>query len=743
MCNDNEQYVFNVVITDCRYYNEDSGWGVYKFSTEDDIPYYVKCDIPFDKEESKSDKKFGTLAGKMQELNVGAEYKVTATFKNDKKYGDQYVPKSVYALMPKSKESQITFLKSLIPERIAENLIKAYPNIVNDVANGVIDTIDYSKVSGVREATWNKIKDKIVNNYVISDIINLLMPLGVTYTMIKKLLDHESNPTLLKEKLKNNPWILTEINGLGFKRVDELALKLKPEKINSLERLIAYTRYFFTTMGEEDGHTWCDIEIFKSSVSSVVPECLSQLEKVFSIENLLYINGNKVGLKYYHDLEMKIFHLIKLKSIMKTNINLSEEKINHAIKDAEKEQGFEYGQDQVDLINKSLNRTVSIITGKAGCGKTSIMRAIIKAYYYNGYKVSLSALSAMAAKRITEATGYEGMTIHRTLGCKGFNDFEYNSKNPLPYNVVFCDEGSMINAKLFYDWLVSIGDNSRIIISGDYKQLPPIGYGNIFSDLIRVLDDSIVGELTKPMRQAEKSGILTDANLIRNNKNPIREGPIPKIVHGELKDMVYMFRTNRQSLFDIAVKTYMKSIETDNVDDVAIIVPRKKNCLNSTQELNKTIQDLVLKDEAQYIDGFDTRFKLGAKVMQTVNDYQNNVFNGEIGYITCIEDEKCYVTFKSPGETEKVIEYKKQDLSNLDLAYAMTTHKMQGSGIKTVIGIIDNTHYQLLDNCMLYTLLTRAKKRCLLLAEPGAFLRCIKNTNNARNTWILQEGRDK
>ncbi len=743
MCNDNEQLVFNLIITDCRYYNEESGWGVYKFSTEDDIPYYVKCNIPFDKEESKSDKKFGTLAGKMQELNVGAEYKVTAIFKNDIKYGDQYVPKSVYALMPKSKESQITFLKSLISERIAENLLKAYPNIVNDVANGVIDTIDYSKVSGVREATWNKIKDKIVNNYVISDIINLLMPLGVTYTMIKKLLDHESNPALLKEKLKNNPWILTDINGLGFKRVDELALKLKPEKINSLERLIAYTRYFFTTMGEEDGHTWCDIEVFKSSVSSVIPECLSQLEKVFSIENLLYINGNKVGLKYYHDLEMKIFHLIKLKSIMKTNINLSEEKINHAIKDAEKEQGFEYGQDQVDLINKSLNRTVSIITGKAGCGKTSIMRAIIKAYYYNGYKVSLSALSAMAAKRITEATGYEGMTIHRTLGCKGFNDFEYNSKNPLPYNVVFCDEGSMINAKLFYDWLVSIGDNSRIIISGDYKQLPPIGYGNIFSDLIRVLDDSIVGELTKPMRQAEKSGILTDANLIRNNKNPIREGPIPKIVHGELKDMIYMFRTNRQSLFDIAVKTYMKSIETDDVDDVAIIVPRKKNCLNSTQELNKTIQDLVLKDEAQYIDGFDTRFKLGVKVMQTVNDYQNNVFNGEIGYITCIEDGKCYVTFKSPGETEKVIEYKKQDLSNLDLAYAMTTHKMQGSGIKTVIGIIDNTHYQLLDNCMLYTLLTRAKKRCLLLAEPGAFLRCIKNTNNARNTWILQEGRDK
>ena len=287
---------------------------------------------------------------------------------------------------------------------------------------------------------------------------------------------------------------------------------------------------------------------------------------------------------------------------------------------------------------------------------------------------------------------------------------------------------------------MAIGTNSRIIISGDYKQLPPIGYGNIFSDLIRVLDDDIVGELKKPMRQAEKSGILTDANLIRNNKNPVKEGPIPKIVHGELRDMVYMFRANRQSLFDIAVKTYMKSIETDGIDDVVIIVPRKKNCLNSTQELNKTIQDLVLKNEKQYIEHSDTCFKLGAKVMQNVNDYNKGVFNGEIGYITYIEKEKCIVTFKSPGEQVKEIEYKKSDLNNLELAYAMTTHKMQGSGIKTVIGIIDSTHYQLLDNCMLYTLLTRAKKRCLLLAEPSAFLRCVRNTNNARNTWILQEG---
>lgn len=749
--NEEEIYKFKATITYCRYYNDDSTWGVYGFSTNDDIPYYTKetkIDLPFeDKKEVNSDRKLSTLAGKMQELVIGGEYMVKATYKHDKNYGDQYNPISVYALIPQTRESQLMFLQSIISPWLAENLINVYPNVVNDVANGTLKEIDYNLVKGVREFTWNKIKEKIINNYLISDIITMLKPLGVTYTMIKKLLADEPNPALLKQQLEDNPYILCKINGIGFKKCDDLALKLKPELLNSTERLVAFIKYYFTDLGESKGHTWCSMKILKSAISNNVPECSDKVDWLLENNEFLHISDDKVGLKYYYDIEMQIYNLLLEKSKKETDICISDEKIDLAIRHAEEEQGFDYVVEQLDTIKKSLHRTISLITGKAGTGKTSIMRAIVKAYTENNFTLTASALSAMAAQRITEATEFPAMTIHRTLGCIGLNEFTFNKDNHMITSVAFLDEGSMVNASLFLHWLEAIDDNTRIIISGDHKQLPPIGFGNVFSDLIEMFDDTVVSKLVKPMRQAEKSGILVDANLIRENINPITEKLQPRIIHGELQDMYYMFRTNRQSLFDIAVKTFLKSVESDGIDNVVIAVPRRKDCLNSTNEINKVIQEKLLGNEKKSISGFEMTFKLGAKVMQTVNDYDKNVFNGEIGYITEIneryegkkKEEYCVVTYTDIFGKDKLIEYTKKELGALDLAYAMTVHKLQGAGRKIVIGIIDNTHHQLLDNCMLYTLLTRAKKRCLLLAEPQAFLQCIRTSHNKRNTWMMIE----
>lgn len=749
---EDEIYKFTAIITYEQYYSDDSTWGVFGFSTTDDIPFFIKPTKAFDpfgdnKTSDEENKKMSKLAGKMQHLVVGGEYVVKAKYKKDKKYGDQYVPIAIYAIIPQSRETQLLFLKSMIPEWMADNLINAYPNVVNDVANGTLKTIDYSLVKGVREITWNKIKEKIINNYLISDIISMLKPIGVTYAMIKKLLSEEPNPVLLKQELEKNPYIMTKIDGIGFRKCDDLALKLKPELIDSTQRLVAFIQYYFKDLGESKGHTWCSEKILRAAISNNIYECCNKVDWLLENNDFLHIDDGRIGLKYYYDIEMQIYHLILNKSKLNTTINISDEAIELAIKHAEEEQGFDYVVEQLDTIHKSLHRTVSLITGKAGTGKTSIMRAIVKAYMENNYMMTASALSAMAAQRITEATEFPAMTIHRTLGCQGLNEFTYNKDNHMITDVAFLDEGSMVNASLFLHWLEAIGDNTRIIISGDHKQLPPIGFGNVFSDLIEMFDDSVVSKLVKPMRQAEKSGILVDANKIRENINPISEKLQPRIIHGELQDMYYMFRTNRQSLFNIAVKTFIKSVESDGIDNVVIAVPRRKDCLNSTTEINKVIQNELLGDVLQSIDGFDTTFKLGAKVMQTVNDYDKNVFNGEIGYVTKIgeryegkkKEEYCEVTYTDIFGKDKIIEYTKKELAALDLAYAMTVHKLQGAGRKTVIGIIDNTHHQLLDNCMLYTLLTRAKKRCLLLAEPEAFLQCIRTSHNNRNTWMMLE----
>lgn len=748
---EDEIYKFTAIITYEQYYSDDSTWGVFEFSTKDDIPFFTKSTKTFDpfgdnnSANDTDDRKMSKLAGKMQHLVVGGEYVVKAKYKKDKKYGDQYTPIAIYAIIPQSRETQLLFLKSMIPEWMADNLINAYPNVVNDVANGTLKTIDYSLVKGVREITWNKIKEKIINNYLISDIISMLKPIGVTYAMIKKLLSEEPNPVLLKQELEKNPYIMTKIDGIGFRKCDDLALKLKPELIDSTQRLVAFIQYYFKDLGESKGHTWCSEKILRAAISNNIYECCNKVDWLLENNDFLHIDNGRIGLKYYYDIEMQIYHLILNKSQIETTINIYDEAIDKAIKHAEEEQGFDYVVEQLDTIHKSLHRTVSLITGKAGTGKTSIMRAIVKAYMENNYMMTASALSAMAAQRITEATEFPAMTIHRTLGCQGLNDFTYNKDNHLITDVAFLDEGSMVNASLFLHWLEAIGDNTRIIISGDHKQLPPIGFGNVFSDLIEMFDKSVVSKLVKPMRQAEKSGILVDANKIRENINPISEKLQPRIIHGELQDMYYMFRTNRQSLFNIAIKTFIKSVKSDGIDNVVIAVPRRKDCLNSTNEINKVIQNELLGDVLESIEGFDTTFKLGAKVMQTVNDYDKNVFNGEIGYVTKIserydgkkKEEYCEVTYTDIFGKDKIIEYTKKELTALDLAYAMTVHKLQGAGRKTVIGIIDNTHHQLLDNCMLYTLLTRAKKRCLLLAEPEAFLQCIRTSHNNRNTWMM------
>jgi exodeoxyribonuclease V alpha subunit len=182
----------------------------------------------------------------------------------------------------------------------------------------------------------------------------------------------------------------------------------------------------------------------------------------------------------------------------------------------------------------------------------------------------------------------------------------------------------------------------------------------------------------------------------------------------------------------------MGAIKTCGIDDTIIGIPRKKDCINSTARVNEAIQDLLLPDEVQSIK-FNTRqYKLGAKVIQRVNDYDKNVFNGDVGYITKIDDKSFTITFKADNEKREVV-YALNEVDQIDLAYAMTIHSLQGSGYKAVIVIIDNTHYTLLDNCLLYTAITRAKKKCLLLAEPSAFQRCIKtNKTAARHTWLSE-----
>ena len=714
------------------------------FHTKDDIPEYdLVPSSPF--QSNTNDLKMSTLVGNMQQLYLGSEYEVIASLDYNAKYKSyQYKPRIITSVVPKSDEQQRMFLSSILTEKQTNTLLEKYPNIVEEMINGT-DNVDVKELKGIGEYTYKSIKEKVLDNYVISDILILLQPLGVKYPTIKRLLMGEPNPALLKEKLLDNPYIMLDIRGFGFKTVDGLALKLNPDIKISAKRTYAFIKYYFKETGNSQGHTWVTTEVLENAVRDNIPECLEVFNTIVQNEMersaVLYFCGDKVGLKDYYQLERNIFDILKyIQSFPKLEIN--EEHIKNGIEQAETEQGFTLTDEQRDIVLKSLDDNVCIIVGFAGTGKTTISRALLNIYKQADYSIACCALSAKAAQRITEATGMPSSTIHRLLGYSS-KGFECNHNNPLLADVILVDEGSMINSYVFHALLCAVKEGAKVIICGDNRQLPPIGYGNVFGDLLTKTENFAISRLTKVLRQAEKSGILMDANKIRSGQYPI-EQPELKIVNGELQDMTYMFRDTREGLQNIAVKTFLKAVEQDGMDEVVIITPRKEHCENSSLEINKKIVDILFDKHERCMKIGEREYYIGSKVMQMDNNYEKNVFNGEIGYITDIYDaiegkEKTVqftVEFKLNDQTKTVI-YNRSELEQLDLAYAMTVHKSQGSGYKTVIIITDMTHYTLLDTCLLYTAITRAKKRCLLLSEPSAFKMCMNNNKSkSRQTWL-------
>lgn len=468
----NEEYTFELTPDYEMFYSDSSSFGVYKFNTKSELPHLTGNPDLFDHTVTYS----GVLSGRMQKLYLGDTYNVVAKPVYNKKYSNwQYEPISIQAAIPKSEEQQRAFLRSILTEKQTDTLMAVYPNIVEDIMDGK-DDIDLSKLNGIGETTYGIIKKKIIDNYVISDILAMLQPLGVTIRTIKSLEKWEANPVLLKKQLMQNPYILTKIRGFGFKKVDTLALKINPESKCSKERLEAYIAYYLQEIGESYGHTWVTIDTLKSNVRDNVIECIDLFDKYIDDDQvkenpLLEVGeGNKIGLKRYYNVEEYIFNKVtEMKNI--EPIAVTEDNINDGLKEAEDKQGFELTEEQRDVVIKSFQNNVSIISGKSGTGKTSSIRSILTIYAKAGYQIGCCALSAKAAMVIRESTGFPATTIHRMLGCQGANKFKYNKDNSLPFNVLFIDEGSMISADIFYLIFQAIKPQTKLIICGDNGQL--------------------------------------------------------------------------------------------------------------------------------------------------------------------------------------------------------------------------------------------------------------------------------
>lgn len=765
-CEENIGKIFEFEMKPIRelYYNEQNFYSISVIELDEELP---------GTEKDKINNKYTTkLVGRSVPLSTSSKYKVTAKFIFNEKYGYQYEIVSIKPIV--SEESQSTlnnsYLQAIITPNQYETLNNAYPNIVQNLLDDPNFEPDYTKLKGIKQKSWEKIREKILKYQQIGDILALLVPLGVSNNMIDKLVSYEPNVDILKTKLKSNPYEFTRIQGFGFLTVDKLALKINPDLATSSFRVAACTRH---VLEEEamNGYLWVSIQDFGKDFCKIIPpgapefnECFKHVRDLIQVEReltkdnnstLLHVVDDVIGLQKYYNIEESIWKYLKRlnnTTNYEPNRSLEEaiEETNNYFSTADRR--VELTDEQISAIKSTIENKVVIITANAGAGKTVCIKGILN--LFRNYNVATAALSGKAARRIEEATGVPSNTIHRLLEWQVDGGFARNEDNPLNVDLIILDECSMIDDVLLLNLLKAMPAEAKLVLVFDDAQLSPIGAGSPAKDLLS--SNLCINRLTKIHRQAESSGIKLDANKIRKNQDIFTDEDIDydefgnrfitsPVIHGADKDMeIYMYTDSKMSqdkIFQQAYDLYFDLLrENDgNVDKVTIVVP-KKDGVNSTRNFNNRIQERLLGREPSELvikesdDGKYKVFKKGARVIQrNVNDYERNVMNGEIGIIENISEKFCTLNFDNG---EKIVQMPKPLMRNMELAYAITVHSMQGSECENVIAILDNSHYILLDCALFYTAVTRAQKKCYLLMQPSAYKNALLKNKTERRTYL-------
>ena len=733
-----ETYSFTAEITRIVFEKEDTDWKVLQFSTNEYIPT-AKYEFGT---------YYSTMTGNCISLAVGDIVRVVAKLGHNTRFGDQLQIQSLKFDRPETSEEVLNYLSNIISVNQANTLYNAYPDIVDLVMKDNNFNPDYDKIKGVGPKNWEKIRSKIIVNYGYSELISMLAPIGVTINMIKKIARGHSNLTLLKQKIQQNPYILCSIKGLGFKKVDNYAIKLNSELKHSPFRTVAGIRHILSESANEDGHAYLSYKNFLIKFKELMDECSDLLEDILDEQNekfnknpydaWLYVKDEKIGLMKYYHLENNLYKKMKELNEVPNNWDITYGEFFKRMDIVELNQGFKLDEIQTEAVKSIADNNITIISGKAGCGKSSILKAVLEVY--KNANVAMVALSAKAAKRIREASGFEGAcTIHRLLGYHPADENEhscwlYDETNPLPYNLLIIDEVSMVNSELIYACLKACSPQTKILLVGDQAQLPSIGLGRVLGDL---LEEPVFNNrtLNKIYRQSETSFIAEHANIIRDGIMPF---DINKSFLKFGKDTYYIFKNDKDIIVNEIIQTYTKFLSQGlSYEEISIIIPRKENTTVSCKTVNVELMNILLPSDTPSVVYNEKEFKLGCRVINKVNDYEKGILNGDQGTVTYIsEDRKKFVV--TLDVTEDQIEFNRSEMDNLELGYAITCHSSQGSQYKVCIIGIDFGSYSMLSSNLIYTAITRAKNRMILISEPRAFIQAVNNVKeNQRNTFFL------
>lgn len=702
------------------YYNEDSSFGVFAVK-----PLTNKDQIQLNRYNNI------TIRGTMPELLVGKEYNVIVTESNHPKYGHGYDVVLVKFNKPTTVEEQQLYIRTILHPRYAEAIIAKYPNhkIIDMIQDG---TFDYTGIKGIKKVRFERIKRDLLSNLEIQDILIDLKDLKLTPKAARKILDHFGSSILAVKKIKENIYCLTDIHGFGFKTVDEFALNRGDSKYNP-NRIIAGIKYLLT-QEEQNGHSWVGLDIvFKEGErllgidKKYISDTINELKN--NNQNELYISDHQISLyrNYYYEKQIKemLFDLLQSKPIVRVK------DIDKKIAEIEQEYGVTYTHEQKNAIHLACENNVFILNGRGGTGKTFTLKAILE--ILKDYEHICCALSGKASK-IMSSHGLNAMTIHRALEYDG-KGFTYGYDNKLPYPIIVIDEAGMNSNYIMYHIISAVQKGAKLIIVGDSGQLSPIGAGNVFDDLIKSKAFPMQ-ELTIVQRQAQKSGILSCANQIREGKQIIEKDQYGKHVFGELKDFIVLSYDNKENIKNMVIEISKKY--KDRVNDFQVICGMKTRGELSVKQLNIELQQIFNPENKPFIERHGYCYKVGDKIIQNGNNYYDEVFNGTFGYIIDVKPELNEIDIQFEDKEELVC-YKGDDIDQIELAYAITCHRSQGSTIPIVLFVVDYSSYMLLSKQFVYTGITRSSKGCIMLCENRALRYAIRTDHSGKRNTFLKD----
>ena len=704
------------IVTNIIYRNEDNGYNIIVVQTSD-------SDI--------------TCVGTMPFLDEGDSVEVTGEFVYHDKYGEQINVSSIKLLKPTGKDAIVTYLANANIKGIGK---KTANQIYNKFGEDAIDIVynEPEKLKAIAGIGKKKIEDIKLTTEETKDSRNTMLylqSLNISYNLAMKIYKLYGGDTI--DIIKTNPYkLVDDISGVGFTMADNMARNMQIVS-NSSFRISAGISHILNYESEFNGHTSLKLIYLIQKVSQLLKVKSEDVDSQIKKDSL----SGKLYIVLIND-EEYVYKSTLYKAEKYIAMALKQKKDSEYTFDVDMDEDLSaFSHEQQIAINEAFKNMLLVITGGPGTGKTTIINAIKKILNKNDLSYAMLAPTGRAAKRIQESTGDEAYTIHRLLGIKpDENIAEYNEENPIDKDYIIVDEMSMVDIYLMKSLLSAIAPTTALILVGDSNQLPSVGPGNVLSDIIDTDIKTI--RLKKIFRQGLESNIIVNAHKINNGEYPI--------VNESGKDFFFIEadRKNFNSILSNLVNERLpKFYGLDKIKDIQILCPSKKTQWGATS-INENIQS-ILNPSTIELKINDRLFKKNDKVMQVRNNYDlvsensfteaEGVYNGDIGFINQIdrEEKSLEVEFYDGS----IVNYKKEDIKDLDLSYAITIHKSQGSEFDCVIIPMMQVAPMLLTRNLLYTGVTRAKKLVVLVGEKRIIKKMVDNNiSNKRYTnlsyWI-------